>query len=201
MLFKSSSVDAGLGAYKLQMILPIYTYGNAVLRKVAEPINADYPELSILINNMYQTMHHAEGVGLAAPQVGLAIRLLVIDLEAFKEDDPELAAFKVVMINPTILERSEEQVSAEEGCLSIPGVHENVSRAKKIKIQYQDADFNEHIDEFDGFKARVVQHEYDHLEGHLFTDRVTPIRRQLLKSRLTNIVKGKTSCSYKVKKA
>ncbi|HJV78562.1 MAG TPA: peptide deformylase, partial [Paludibacter sp.] len=154
-----------------------------------------------LINNMYQTMYHAEGVGLAAPQVGLAIRLLVIDLQAFKEDDPELAAFKVVMINPTILERSEEQVSAEEGCLSIPGVHENVSRAKKIKIKYLDADFNEHIDEFDGFKARVVQHEYDHLEGHLFTDRVTPIRRQLLKSRLTNIVKGKTSCSYKVKKA
>ena len=183
------------------MILPIYTYGNAVLRKQAEPIAADYPELNTLITNMYDTMYKAEGVGLAAPQVGLPIRLLVIDLVAFKEDNPELGAFKVAMINPTILERSEEEVSAEEGCLSIPGIHESELRAERIKIKYQDADFKEYIEEFEGFKARVVQHEYDHLEGHLFTDRVSPIRRQLLKSRLTNIVKGKTSCDYKVKKA
>jgi peptide deformylase len=183
------------------MILPIYTYGSAVLRKQAEPIAADYPELNTLITNMYDTMYKAEGVGLAAPQVGLAIRLLVIDLVAFKEDDPELGAFKVVMINPTILERSEEEVTLEEGCLSIPGVHENVSRAEHIKIKYQDANFNEYTEEFNGYKARVIQHEYDHLEGHLFTDRVSPIRRQLLKSRLTSIVKGKTSCDYKVKKA
>lgn len=183
------------------MILPIYTYGNAVLRKQAEPIAADYPELKTLITNMYDTMYKAEGVGLAAPQVGLPIRLLVIDLVAYIEDNPELGAFKVVMINPTILERSEEEVAAEEGCLSIPGIHESVLRAERIKIKYQDADFNEYIEEFEGFKARVVQHEYDHLEGHLFTDRVSPIRRQLLKSRLTNIVKGKTSCDYKVKKA
>lgn len=183
------------------MILPIYTYGNAVLRKLAEPITPDYPALNDLISNMFETMYKAEGVGLAAPQVGLPIRLLVIDLVPFIEEDPELGAFKVAMINPTILERSEKEVSAEEGCLSIPGIHENVMRAEKIKIQYFDTDFNEHIDEFEGYKARVVQHEYDHLEGHLFTDRVTPIRRQLLKSRLTNIVKGKTNCSYKVKKA
>ena len=183
------------------MILPIYTYGSAVLRKQAEPIAADYPELNTLITNMYDTMYKAEGVGLAAPQVGLAIRLLVIDLVAFKEDDPELGAFKVVMINPTILERSEEEVTLEEGCLSIPGVHENVSRAEHIKIKYQDANFNEYTEEFNGYKARVIQHEYDHLKGHLFTDRVSPIRRQLLKSRLTSIVKGKTSCDYKVKKA
>ena len=183
------------------MILPIYTYGNAVLRKQAEPIAADYPELNTLITNMYDTMYKAEGVGLAAPQVGLAIRLLVIDLVAFKEDDPELGAFKVVMINPTILERSEEEVTLEEGCLSIPGVHENVSRSEHIKIKYQDASFNEYTEEFNGYKARVIQHEYDHLEGHLFTDRVSPIRRQLLKSRLTSIVKGKTSCDYKVRKA
>ena len=183
------------------MILPIYTYGSAVLRKQAEPIAADYPELNTLITNMYDTMYKAEGVGLAAPQVGLAIRLLVIDLVAFKEDDPELGAFKVVMINPTILERSEEEVTLEEGCLSIPGVHENVSRSEHIKIKYQDASFNEYTEEFNGYKARVIQHEYDHLEGHLFTDRVSPIRRQLLKSRLTSIVKGKTSCDYKVKKA
>jgi peptide deformylase len=183
------------------MILPIYTYGNAVLRKHTETIPADYPELKTLIDNMYDTMYHAEGVGLAAPQVGLSIRLLVIDLAPFKEDDPELGAFKTVMINPTILERSVEQITAEEGCLSIPGIHEMVLRAGKIKIKYRDADFIEHIEEYEGYKARVIQHEYDHLEGHLFTDRVTPIRRQLLKSRLTNIVKGKASCSYKIKAA
>ena len=183
------------------MILPIYTYGNAVLRKVSEPILADYPNLSTIINNMYDTMYHAEGVGLAAPQIGLPIRLVIIDLAPFKEDDPELGAFKVEMINPEMLERSEEEVPAEEGCLSIPGIHETVLRAQKIKIKYVDSDFNEHIEEFEGFKARVVQHEYDHLEGHLFTDKVTPIRRQLLKSKLTNIVKGKSSASYKIKSA
>jgi len=183
------------------MILPIYTYGNAVLRKHTEQIPSDYPDLKKLIDNMYETMYHAEGVGLAAPQVGLSIRLLVIDLAPFKEDDPELGAFKIVMINPSILERSKEEVSAEEGCLSIPGIHENVMRAEKIKIKYVDTEFKEHIEEFDGYKARVVQHEYDHLEGHLFTDRVTPIRRQLLKSRLTTIVKGKATCSYKIKVA
>jgi len=183
------------------MILPIYTYGNAVLRKVAEPINADYPNLGTLIKNMFDTMYHAEGVGLAAPQIGLPIRLLVIDLAPFKEDDPELAAFKVVMINPEMLERSTEEVAGEEGCLSIPGIHETVMRAKKIKIKYLDTDFAEHVEEFEGFKARVVQHEYDHLEGNLFTDKVTPIRRQLLKSKLTNIVKGKASAFYKIKSA
>lgn len=183
------------------MILPIYTYGNAVLRKQAEPITASYPDLNTLINNMFDTMYHAEGVGLAAPQIGLPIRLLIIDLAPFKEDDPELGAFKTVMINPTILERSEEEVAGEEGCLSIPGIHETVMRAEAIRIKYVDVDFVEHIEEYVGYKARVVQHEYDHLEGHLFTDRVTPIRRQLLKSRLTNIVKGKASCDYKVKSA
>lgn len=183
------------------MILPIYTYGNAVLRKQTEPVPVDYPELKTLINNMFDTMYHAEGVGLAAPQIGLAIRLLIIDLAPLMEDNPELGDFKVVMINPTMLEQSAEEVGGEEGCLSIPGIHENVMRAVKIKIKYLDPDFKEHIEEFEDYKARVVQHEYDHLEGHLFTDRVTPIRRQLLKSRLTNIVKGKASCSYKVKTA
>jgi len=183
------------------MILPIYTYGNAVLRKQTEPVPVSYPELNSLINDMFETMYHAEGVGLAAPQIGLSIRLLVIDLAPFKEDDPILGEFKIAMINPTILERSTEQVTAEEGCLSIPGIHEMVLRADKIKIKYQDTDFNEHIEDFEGYKARVIQHEYDHLEGHLFTDRVTPLRRQLLKSRLTSIVKGKSTCSYKVKTA
>ena len=183
------------------MILPIYTFGNAVLRKLTEEVTPEYPELKTLITNMFETMYHADGVGLAAPQIGLAIRLLVIDLAPMKEDDPVLGEFKVMMLNPTLLERSTEEVSAEEGCLSIPGIHENVMRPKKIKISYLDIDFKEHIEEFDGFKARVVQHEYDHLEGNLFTDKVTPIRRQLLKSKLTNIAKGKTNCSYKVKTA
>lgn len=183
------------------MILPIYTYGNAVLRKEAENISPDYPGLSTLIDNMFQTMYHADGIGLAAPQVGLAIRLLVIDLAPFKEDDPELGNFKTVMINPEILEFSEEEDVAEEGCLSIPGVHENVSRPEWIKIKYFDVDFNEIVAEFEGFLARVVQHEYDHLEGHLFTDHVSPIRRQMIKSKLTNIAKGKMAAKYKVKSA
>ncbi|MDD3196574.1 MAG: peptide deformylase [Paludibacter sp.] len=181
------------------MILPIYTYGQPVLRKQTEEITADYPELKTLISNMFDTMYHADGVGLAAPQIGLAIRLLVIDLAPFKEEDPELGAFKIVMINPTMLEMSEEEEEGSEGCLSIPGISENVKRSEWIKIRYVDEDFNEHTREFDGFKARVVQHEYDHLEGSLFTDHINPLRRQLLKSRLTSIVKGKANCDYKIK--
>ena len=183
------------------MILPIYTYGTAVLRKVAEPIDKDYPGLKELISNMYDTMYHAEGVGLAAPQIGKAIRLLIIDLAPFKEDDPELGSFKITMINPEMLEFGDSKVTAEEGCLSIPGIYESVMRSESIKIKYFDEDFNQHITEFEGYRARVVQHEYDHLEGSLFTDKVSPIRRQLLKSKLTNIIKGKASARYKVKTA
>ena len=183
------------------MILPIYTYGTAVLRKVAEPIDKDYPGLKELISNMYDTMYHAEGVGLAAPQIGKAIRLLIIDLAPFKEDDPELGSFKITMIIPEMLEFGDSKVPAEEGCLSIPGIYESVMRSEKIKIKYLDEDFNEHIADFEGYKARVVQHEYDHLEGNLFTDKVSPIRRQLLKSKLTNIIKGKANARYKVKTA
>ena len=183
------------------MILPIYTYGTAVLRKVAEPIDKDYPGLKELISNMYETMYHAEGVGLAAPQIGKAIRLLIIDLAPFKEDDPELGSFKITMINPEMLEFGDSKVPAEEGCLSIPGIYESVMRSESIKIKYFDEDFNQHITEFEGYRARVVQHEYDHLEGSLFTDKVSPIRRQLLKSKLTNIIKGKANARYKVKTA
>lgn len=183
------------------MILPIYTYGTAVLRKVAEPIDKDYPGLKELISNMYETMYHADGVGLAAPQIGKAIRLLIIDLAPFKEDDPELGSFKITMINPEMLEFGDSKVPAEEGCLSIPGIYESVMRSESIKIKYFDEDFNQHITEFEDYRARVVQHEYDHLEGSLFTDKVSPIRRQLLKSKLTNIVKGKANARYKVKTA
>lgn len=183
------------------MILPIYTYGNPVLRKEAEAISPEYPQLAQLIDNMFDTMHHADGVGLAAPQIGLPIRLLVIDLAAFGEDDPELATFRTVMINPEMLEMSEEEVEANEGCLSIPGISEKVPRSEWIRIKYFDADFSEHIDEFEGFRARVIQHEYDHLEGSLFTDHINPLRRQMIKSKLNNIVKGKTQCDYKIKTA
>jgi peptide deformylase len=181
------------------MILPIYTYGNSVLRKVAEPIDENYPKLNELIKNMFDTMVHAEGVGLAAPQIGLPIRLIVIDLAPLKEDDPELGSFRVTMINPEILEVSEEEVPYDEGCLSIPGINETVLRPESVKISYLDEEFNEHMDVFDGYKARVVQHEYDHLEGHLFTDRIKPLRRQLIKTKLTNITKGKANCKYKIK--
>ena len=181
------------------MILPVYTYGNAVLRKESKEITADYPELRTLVDNMYETMYHADGVGLAAPQIGLDIRLLVIDLAPFKAEDPELGSFKVTMLNPQMLEMSEETVMGEEGCLSLPGIHESVPRARRIKITYQDLDFNEHTEVFEDYKARVVQHEYDHLEGKVFTDRINPLRRQLLKGKLTNIVKGKAHADYKIK--
>ena len=181
------------------MILPIYTFGNSVLRKIAEPIDQDYPGLKDLIKNMYDTMVHAEGVGLAAPQIGIPIRLIVIDLAPLKEDNPELCDFKVTMINPELLEESENEVEYDEGCLSIPGINETVSRPEAIKISYMDENFIEHVEVYDGYKARVVQHEYDHLEGHLFTDKIKPLRRQLIKGKLTNIVKGKASCKYKIK--
>jgi peptide deformylase len=183
------------------MILPIYTYGNAVLRKEAEEISSNYPNLPSLIENMFETMHYADGVGLAAPQIGLSIRLLVIDLAALHEDDPELAKFKIAMINPVMLEMSEEEVEANEGCLSIPGISEKVFRSEWIKIKYFDVYFKSHTEEFEGFKARVIQHEYDHLEGSLFTDHVNPLRRQMIKSKLNGIAKGKTACDYKVKTA
>ncbi len=181
------------------MILPIYLYGNSVLRKEGEEITADYPDLKQLIDNMFETMHNADGVGLAAPQIGLAIRLLVIDLAALADDNPEMAKFKVVMINPTMLEMSEEELLGSEGCLSIPGISEEVPRSQWIKIQYYDEDFNLHIEEFEDFKARVIQHEYDHIEGILFTDHVKPLRRQMIKSKLNQIAKGKVDCRYKVR--
>lgn len=181
------------------MILPIYTYGQPVLRKIAEPIDKDYPNLDELIQNMYETMVYAEGVGLAAPQIGLPIRLLVIDLTPFKEDAPELGSFKITMINPEILEESGEETAMDEGCLSVPGVSETVVRPEYIKVKYLDENFNEHVEEFDGFRARVIQHEHDHLEGKLFTDHVKPLRRQLLKSRLNNIIKKKINTKYKIK--
>lgn len=181
------------------MQLPIFLYGQQALRKATTDITAEYPGLSDLIDNMYETMAKADGVGLAAPQVGLSIRLFVIDLSALSEDDAQYKDYKKTFINPEILEFSEDTCSYEEGCLSLPDIHENVVRSSSIKIRYRDENFVEHEEQFDEFAARVIQHEYDHLEGKVFTDRIAAIRRQLIKSKLTNILKGKSRPFYKVK--
>ena len=182
------------------MILPVYLYGQPVLRKVARDIPADYPGLSDLIQNMYQTMYESDGIGLAAPQIGLDIRLLVIDLDILADTYPEYKDYKLTMINAHILDISGEPVSREEGCLSLPGIHESVTRQEEaVKVTYRDAGFNEHTETFTGYAARVIQHEYDHLEGKMFIDHLSPIRKQLIKSRLNNIIKGKIRCDYRVK--
>ena len=181
------------------MILPVYLYGQPVLRKEAEEVPQDYPDLKVLVSNMFETMYHADGVGLAGPQVGLSLRLLVIDADVLADDFPECKGFKRTMINPVFLEKSEETDSMEEGCLSLPGIHEKVSRSVRIRIKYQDADFVEHEEELSGFAARVVQHECEHLTGHVFIDNVSAIRRQLNKGKLNNISKGSVRCSYRAK--
>ena len=181
------------------MILPVYVYGQPVLRKVAEDIPLDYPNLQELIDNMYETMFRADGVGLAAPQIGLAIRVVTIGLDALSEDNPEFKGFKRAYINPHIIETSDDEVAMEEGCLSVPGIHESVKRPSKIRVVYLDEQLQPHDEWVEGFLARVMQHEFDHLDGHVFVDRVSPIRRQLLKSKLINLTKGKVRCSYKTK--
>ena len=181
------------------MILPVYLYGQPVLRKEAEEVPQDYPDLKVLVSNMFETMYHADGIGLAGPQVGLSLRLLVIDADVLADDFPECKGFKRTMINPVFLEKSEETDSMEEGCLSLPGIHEKVSRSVRIRIKYQDADFVEHEEELSGFAARVVQHECEHLTGHVFIDNVSAIRRQLNKGKLNNIIKGSVRCSYRAK--
>ncbi len=181
------------------MILPIYLYGQPVLRKEAEAVPQDYPELKELVNNMFETMYHADGVGLAGPQVGLSLTLLVLDADVLKDDYPECKGFKRAMINPELLETSEETVSLEEGCLSLPGIHEKVARPAKIRVRYKDENWIEHEESVEGFAARVVQHEYEHLTGHVFIDDVSAIRRQLNKGKLNSIIKGTAKCSYRVK--
>ena len=181
------------------MILPIYTLGQPVLRKVAEEITPEYPNLKELIENMYETMEKADGVGLAAPQVGLPIRMFVIDLDCLSDEMPEYKDFRITFINPEILEVGGEEESYEEGCLSLPGIHETVKRMNKVHMRYQDADFVEHDEWIDGFQARVVQHEYDHLDGKVFIDHISTLRRQLIKGKVNALLKGKAHCSYKVK--
>ena len=181
------------------MILPIYTYGMPVLRKEAEDITPDYPELKQLIADMFETMYRSDGVGLAAPQIGKPIRLVVITLDVLKDDYPEYAGFNKAYINPHILEYDDtETKSMEEGCLSVPGIHEPVRRPTRIRVKYMDEDFQEHDEWVEGYLARVMQHEFDHLDGHLFVDRLAPLRKQMVRSKLTQILKVKFRCAYKV---
>lgn len=181
------------------MILPIYLYGQPVLRKEAEEIE-NTPELKQFIADMYETLTQAEGCGLAAPQVGKPWRLFVIDGTELAEDYPECADFKRAFINPEVLEESKETCSYSEGCLSLPGISENVVRPESVKLRYLDEDFKEHEETFTGFQARIVQHEYDHLEGHVFTDRISPIRKTFVRNKLLSIAKGKTGARYKYKR-
>ena len=170
-----------------------------VLRKVAEDITPDYPELSTLIDNMWQTLASTGGIGLAAPQIGKAIRLVIIDLDPLKEDFPEYEGFKRVYINAHIQEYSDEKESSEEGCLSLPGLSEKVVRPKKIRVKWQDENFNEHDEWVEGYLARVMQHEFDHLEGTMYVDRVSPLRKTLIKNKLKALTQGKYQANYKTK--
>ena len=182
------------------MILPIYTYGQGVLRKECEEIDADYPQLEQLITDMWDTLAKSEGIGLAAPQVGQAIRLVVIDLTPLAEDYPEYADFRRVYINPYIEEYDDaEKDTQDEGCLSLPGLHEKVTRPTRIRVTWQDEEWQEHDEWITGYLARVMQHEFDHLDGVLYTDHVKGLRRQLLMPKLQGLAKGRFTCSYKVK--
>ena len=181
------------------MIYPIVIYGSPVLRKKSVNIDPDYPELGKLIDDMYLTLAEAEGVGLAAPQIGKNIRLFVVDCSPWAEDDPRLEGFRKAFINPEIYERSEEEELFNEGCLSLPGLHEDVSRPVAIRMRWLDENFEEHDEAFDGYAARVIQHEYDHLEGKVFTDRLAPLRRNLLRSKLLGFGKGKFRAHYRTR--
>jgi len=188
------------------MILPIVAYGDAVLRKKAIEISKEYPKLEALIENMYETMYSAHGVGLAAPQIGLAIRLFIVDTEPFSSDDDldeqeqeYLSAFKRTFINPKILKEEGDEWAFNEGCLSIPDVREDVFRQPTVTLEYFDENFNKHTEDFDGIVARVIQHEYDHIEGILFTDKLSPLKKRIIKGKLANISKGKVDVEYRMK--
>ena len=187
------------------MILPIVAYGSPVLRKIATEIDAEYPNFDELLENMWETMYHANGVGLAAPQIGLSKRLFLVDTSPFA-DDEELSAeeqkilsnFKKAFINAKMVEETGKEWSFNEGCLSIPDIREDIIRKDTITISYLDTDFKPHTETYDGLLARVIQHEYDHIEGILFTDKLSSLKKRLLKGRLNNISKGKISVDYRM---
>ena len=181
------------------MILPIYIYGQPVLRKVSQDIPTDYPDLDQLIEDMFQTLTESDGVGLAAPQIGKDIRVVVIDLTVLAEDYPEYTDFKRAYINAHIIETDGENKSMEEGCLSIPGIHENVIRPTRVHVTYLDQQMQEHDEWVDGYLARVMQHEFDHLDAKMFVDKISPLRKQLVNGKLKQLIKGKVRCSYRCK--
>jgi len=180
------------------MILPIATYGNPILRKKAKNIDKSYPELADLINNMFETMYQSDGVGLAAPQINRSIRLFVIDASPYGDEEPSLKDFKKVFINAQILERSQEMQYFNEGCLSLPGIREDVKRHLKIKMRYYDKDFVLHEETFEGISAVIIQHEYDHIDGILFIDRLSALKRRLLRNKLKAIEENKVKVNYRI---
>jgi len=179
------------------MIYPILVYGHPVLRKVAEDIEKDHYGLQQLISDLFETMYNAEGIGLAAPQIGKSERVFVMDGTPAADDDPAMANFKKTFINAHIIERSGEMAPMKEGCLSIPNLKEEVKRESHIRITYYDENWEFHDETYEGYVARVIQHEYDHLDGIMFTDRVGPLRKRLIKGKLTAIGKGKFDSDYK----
>lgn len=183
------------------MKLPIYLYGHPVLRAVSEPLSPDYPDLRQLVSDMYASMYESEGVGLAAPQIGRNIRLVVIDADPVKDTFPECAGRRLTLINPEIEILGDETVSRSEGCLSLPGLSENVPRVEHIRLSWVDEDFKPHSEEISGFLARIVQHECDHLEGKLYIDHISAIRRQLIRGKLNSIATGRTAVDYPAKYA
>lgn len=182
------------------MILPIYLYGSSVLRRETEDIEKDYPELEKLISDMWETMYNSEGVGLAAPQIGKSISLIVIDGSPAADKFPECKDLKLTLINPE-LEVIEDNppVTREEGCLSLPGLSEKVRRHEHVVLRWVDENFEPHEQEFFGYASRIIQHEFDHLLGEVYTDHIAPIRKQLIKKKLSNISSGRVACDYKVR--
>ena len=182
------------------MILPIYLYGHPVLRKESVDITPDYPNLKELIENMKATMYDSDGIGIAAPQVGVNIRLVCIDADVLKDTFPELEGRQFVLINPRIeVIEDGKKTNREEGCLSLPGIHESVPRIEKIRVTWLDENFQPHDEVIEGYLARVFQHECDHLEGKVFIDHISAIRKQLIRNKLRNIVDGKVRCSYRTR--
>ena len=188
------------------MILPILAYGDPILRKKGKKITKDFPELEEFIDNMFETMYSAFGIGLAAPQLGLSICLFIVDASSFEDDDEIseeernfLSTFKQVFINPKMLDESGDEWSFNEGCLSIPEIREDVFRKKNIKIEFYDEKFNKHVKEFNGIAARIIQHEYDHINGILFTDKLSVLKKRLIKGKLENISRGKIEVEYRMR--
>ncbi|NNF30171.1 MAG: peptide deformylase [Flavobacteriaceae bacterium] len=188
------------------MILPIVAYGDAALRQETKEIDKDYPKLDELIENMFETMYAARGIGLAAPQVAKSIRLFIVDATPFEDDDDltekerkYVSTFKKVFINAKIVEEEGDEWAFNEGCLSIPDINEDVFRKPQITMEYMDENFKKHKETYDGIVARIIQHEYDHIEGILFTDKLSPLKKRIIKGRLANISKGKIDVAYRMK--